>query len=34
MKSNDENKQNSNKIPVVWPPQAHSPQKAFKVQED
>nr|XP_023836800.1 xin actin-binding repeat-containing protein 2-like isoform X2 [Salvelinus alpinus] len=34
MKSIDENKLNCNKISVVWPPQAHSPQKAFKVEED
>lgn len=34
MKSIDENRLNCNKISVVWPPQAHSPQKAFKVQED
>ncbi|CDQ57763.1 unnamed protein product [Oncorhynchus mykiss] len=34
MKSIDENKLNCNKMSVVWPPQAHSPQKAFKVEDD
>lgn len=33
-KSFDESKPLSNKISVVWPPQADSPKKAFKIEED
>lgn len=33
-KTFDENKSHSNKISVVWPPQADSPKKVFKIEED
>lgn len=33
-KTFDENKQQSNKISVVWPPQAESPKKSFKIEDD
>lgn len=34
MKPFDENKLHSNKISVVWPPQADPPKKAFRIEED
>uniref|UniRef100_A0A3P8TW33 Xin actin binding repeat containing 2 n=1 Tax=Amphiprion percula TaxID=161767 RepID=A0A3P8TW33_AMPPE len=33
-KTFDESKPHSNKISVVWPPQADPPKKAFKIEED
>ena len=33
-KAFDENKPQSSKISVVWPPQADPPKKAFKIEED
>lgn len=33
-KTFDESRPHSNKISVVWPPQADSPKKAFKIEED
>lgn len=33
-KSSDENKKNTNKMSIVWPPQTESPKKVFNIEEE